>query len=141
MTHIKRINELNSTDYSKEAQSIINWARKKGILIGEKHGEKRDYYDLGGIAELVVNFGANKTEIYPRGMLVASSGFDKEPLYVTIVDSFKNKPKNKELFDLLMETNLREATNGRNPQWGTWKFAIRSMNDVEQFKNCFEKIL
>lgn len=74
-------------------------------------------------------------------MLVSSSEFVKEPLYVTILDSFKNKPKNKELFDLLMKTNLREATNGRNSQWGTWKFAIRSMNDVKQFKNCFEKIL
>lgn len=141
MIHIKRINELNSKDYSKEAQSILTWARKKRILVKEDHGGKRDYYDLGGIAELVVNFGANKTEIYPRGMLVTSSEFDKEPLYVTIVDSFKNKPKNKELFDLLIKTNLREATNGRNPQWGTWKFAIRSMNDVKQFKNCFEKIL
>ena len=29
MTHIKRINELNSADYTKEAQSIITWARKK----------------------------------------------------------------------------------------------------------------
>lgn len=141
MTHILRINELNSANYTKEAQSIITWARKKGILVKEDHTGKRDYYDLGGIAELVVNFGANKTEIYPRGMLVSSSEFDKEPLYVTILDSFKNKPKNKELFDLLMKTYLQEATNGRNSQWGTWKFAIRTMNDVKQFKNCFEKIL
>ena len=72
----------------------------------------------------------------PR-VLYTSHNFDNEPCYIKITDwepiDIKNnhpvKSLSKVLFDDLMNAGLQEATNGKNAQWGSWKFAIRNKDD------------
>ena len=61
----------------------------------------------------------------PR-VLYASSRFDDEPAYITIIDRLKENKNLKGFFDELMQEGLTEATGGKTAQWGTWKFAVRS---------------
>ncbi len=58
-------------------------------------------------------------------------------LYISITDweprdiktNHPVKSLSKVLFDDLTNAGLREATNGKNAQWGSWKFAIRNKDD------------
>lgn len=66
-----------------------------------------------------------------------SHNFDNESCYIKITDwepiDIKNnhpvKSLSKVLFDDLTKAGLQEATNGKNAQWGSWKFAIRNKDD------------
>ena len=72
----------------------------------------------------------------PR-VLYATHNFANESCYVKItgwepIDIKKKHPVkslSKVLFDDLMDAGLQEATNGKNEQWGSWKFAIRNKDD------------
>lgn len=72
-----------------------------------------------------------KVQYAPR-TLHAGSVFDNEPAYISITDKLSANDKLKGLFDELMKEGLDEATRGRNAQWGTWKFAVRSDVDVNK---------
>ena len=69
--------------------------------------------------------------------LYTSHNFDNESCYIKITDwepgDIKNnhpvKSLSKVLFDDLTKAGLHEATNGKNAQWGSWKFAIRNKDD------------
>lgn len=75
-------------------------------------------------------------ERVPRA-LYTTHNFDNEPCYISITDwepgDIKNnhpvKSLSKVLFDDLTNAGLHEATNGKNAQWGSWKFAIRNKDD------------
>ena len=70
-------------------------------------------------------------------VLYTSHNFNNESCYIKITDwepiDIKNnhpvKSLSKVLFDDLMNAGLQEATNGKNAQWGSWKFAIRNKDD------------
>lgn len=70
-------------------------------------------------------------------VLYPSHNFDNESCYIKITDWEPNDIKNnhpvktlsKILFDDLMNAGLKEATNGKNAQWGSWKFAIKNNDD------------
>ena len=67
--------------------------------------------------------------------LYTSHNFDKESCYISITGwepidlDHPVKSLSKVLFDDLMKAGLQEATNGKNVQWGSWKFAIRTKDD------------
>ena len=63
---------------------------------------------------------------------------DKEPVYVSVLDSFYYHPKAEKIFNKLREAGLEEATNGKNAQYGTWKFAIRSNKDLEKLADALK---
>jgi len=72
----------------------------------------------------------------PARSMTTSHNFDYEPYWFSITASFKDSSNryklDKTIFDELLKTDLREATHGRNPQWGTYKFAIRSKEDLDK---------
>ena len=88
-----------------------------------------------------------KTAHYASHVLYPTHNFSNEQCYVKIVDwepiDIKNnhpvKILSKILFDDLTKGGLKEATNGKNSQWGTWKFAIRSKEDEDIFLKYFKK--
>ena len=89
---------------------------------------------------------AQKRDRIPR-VLYTSHNFDNEQCYVKIIDwepiDIKNnhpvKKLSKFLFDDLTKAGLKEATDGKNAQWGSWKFAIRSKEDEDIFLKYFKK--
>lgn len=70
-------------------------------------------------------------------VLYTSHNFDNESCYIKITDwepidikkKHPVKSLSKVLFDDLTKAGLHEATNGKNAQWGSWKFAIRNKDD------------
>ena len=87
-----------------------------------------------------IRFSPKKESERVRGVFYSSSQFDNEPVFVTILASFDKYPELKKLFDKLSSTNLKEATDGRTDQWGTWKFAIRSKEDLEKFGEIYNQV-
>ena len=79
---------------------------------------------------------AQNRDRIPRALYTAHN-FDNESCYLKITDwepidikkKHPVKSLSKVLFDDLMNANLQEATNGKNAQWGSWKFAIRNKDD------------
>lgn len=82
----------------------------------------------------------NKTDLHRKRTaraLYTTHNFDNEPCYISITDwepgdiksNHPVKSLSKVLFDDLTNAGLHEATNGKNAQWGSWKFAIRNKDD------------
>ena len=84
-----------------------------------------------------IHFPPKKESERVAKVFYTSSQFDNEPVFVTILASFDKYPELKKLFDKLSSTNLKEATDGKTDQWGTWKFAIRSKEDLEKFGEIY----
>ena len=119
-------------------KKVIELAKKEGIETKIENMSENDklvfippkyrYSQVG-----IVWKNGGKLERIPR-TLYSSSQFDNEPLYIKITgwdvkEDSQTKLLSKDLFNNLSKDGLTEATNGKNPQWGTWKFAIRSEED------------
>ena len=87
-----------------------------------------------------VSLHFNKTDLHRKRTaraLYTTHNFDNEPCYISITDweprdiktNHPVKSLSKVLFDDLIKAGLREATNGKVAQWGSWKFAIRNKDD------------
>lgn len=87
-----------------------------------------------------IRFSPKKESERVGKVFYTSSQFDNEPVYVTILASFDKYPELKKLFDKLSSTNLKEATDGKTDQWGTWKFAIRSKEDLKKFGEIYNQV-
>jgi hypothetical protein len=87
-----------------------------------------------------IRFSPKKESERVGKVFYSSSQFDNEPVFVTILASFDKYPELKKLFDKLSSTNLKEATDGKTAQWGTWKFAIRSKEDLKKFGEIYNQV-
>lgn len=87
-----------------------------------------------------IHFPPKKESERVGKVFYTSSQFDNEPVFVTILASFDKYPELKKLFDKLSSTNLKEATDGKTAQWGTWKFAIRSKENLEKFGEIYNQV-
>lgn len=87
-----------------------------------------------------IRFSPKKESERVGKVFYSSSQFDNEPVFVTILASFDKYPELKKLFDKLSSTNLKEATDGKTDQWGTWKFAIRSKEDLKKFGEIYNQV-
>lgn len=72
-----------------------------------------------------------KTVNHAPHTLLTGSRFDNEPAYIAVLDRINKNEKLKGFFDEMIHNHMIEATNGQNSQWGTWKFAVRDMSDVD----------
>ena len=131
------------SDY-KDPQSVVDFFEDEGILIEDVFpGRDRQLPKLFRIGDkhsgVSLQFPPKERTSHPRGELIPSSQFDKE-VFIKVLDSFKDNSKLKKLFDELTEAGFDEATKGKNSQWGTWKFAIRNGNDLENFAKIYKRI-
>ena len=142
-------------------QKAIDLANKAKIETKIENGAEEDYLEFISKYTITKSFVSvvwknGKTVQRARGQMWTSSQFDDEPLYIKITDwydSYFNRDHSKtsearklskELYTNLFDAGLKEATNGKNSQWGTWKFAIRSEKDEEialQHLNTYLKAL
>lgn len=128
-------NESKKLDY-KSTESVKNWLKENKIKYDFMAGQDRDYFHLTDGVKLIINSGVNDQN--PGGVQRTSNNFDKEPVYVSVLDSFYYHPKAEKIFNKLREAGLEEATNGKNAQYGTWKFAIRSNKDLEKLADALK---
>ena len=136
---MKRLNEyIMESQYPDLANDFIKELRKVGI--------KNDIKEYGDRSELRIarqgislRFKNGKSSTRIPGALYASSQFENEPVYIAILDNLDKDNILKSFFDGLMDASLQEATNGKNAQWGTWKFAIKSKDDIKTVMKLLKK--
>lgn len=143
------------------AQKALDLANKAKIETKIENGAEEDY--LGFISKYTITktfvsvvWKNGKTVQRARGQMWCSSEFDNEPIYIKIKDWYDDyfnrdhsktsevERLSKELYTNLFDAGLKEATNGKTSQWGSWKFAIRSKEDEEialQHLNTYLKAL
>ncbi len=129
-------------DY-KEAKSVADFLLKKFNISSkiENYSETSPTYLRLDNKGVEIEFAPKKEPKRISRVLYSSSQFDNEPVFVTILASFDIHPELKKLFDKLSSTNLKEATDGKTAQWGTWKFAIRSKEDLKKFGEIYNQVL
>lgn len=134
---VKNIVKSNKCDYESDDS-------KNEICLRIRN--KYCQYPYSQVTVCLNKTNARNRERIPR-VLYTSHNFDNEQCYVKIIDwepidIKKNHPVkslSKKLFDDLTKGSLKEATDGKNPQWGSWKFAIRDEKDEDVFLKCFTK--
>lgn len=120
-------------DDFKDIENIMNLLKIKKIPYELKDSSKTKELSIKELCNIVVTKPKYPSYGSSGGSgFMATSLFENEPVYVSILNSFKDTPKRKILFDKLDSIGLKEATGKRNAQWGTWKFAIRSSEDLKK---------
>ena len=137
MKHI--VSYINESMIPEIAQTLIKKLRSAGVDSDiEEHGNKSELPILNNLVSLVWNNGKS-VERWPR-CLYPTSQFENEPVYITILDNLLKYVNLSKLWSNLINNGLVEATNGKTAQWGTWKFAIRSDNDVKILMKALKNI-
>lgn len=145
--------DLKDFIYESEQPEFVNkvaaLAKEYGITIKNESSSLK-LMTLKGYSKVDIKWYSKNAWSGVRGAVMTSSEFDNEPLFISISDWFdKHMNKDysktseinklsKELYNSLFDAGLKEATNGRNSQWGTWKFAIRSEKDEATALNHLE---
>ena len=124
---IKDVIQSNKCDFNIEDSKNETYLR-----ILNKHCQ----YPYTQVSLYLCKTDVQNKERIPR-VLYPSHNFENESCYISIIGwkpiDIKNnhpvKSLSKVLFDDLMNAGLKEATNGKNEQWGSWKFAIKNKDD------------
>ena len=102
------------------------------------YGDSREQFNIANGVEIIASNGRNVRSGVP-GAYYTSSAFDRERAHVRILDNLKSNTRLQNIYNALERAGLQEATGGKTAQWGTWKFAIRSDNDLNKVISVVKK--